>query len=710
MKFSYNWLKELAGFKESPQKLAEFLTLKAFEVESVAKKGGDWVLDIKLLPNRIADVSGHVGMAREIATLKNSRVTYHVSRLKEAPQKASDALRVKIENPDDCPRYTVRVMAGVKVGPAPKWMAERLETCGLQAINSIVDGANYVMLETGQPLHVFDYDRLQIRNPKSPPRAVPRDEIRNKSQKPKRKTIIVRRAHKGEKLLALDDKTYPLSPEIIVIADEKEPIAIAGIKGGKESGVSAKTNAIILESANFDPVRTHISSRLLNLKTDAAWRFERGLDPNETAAAIDRLAELIQQVAGGEILAGRVDEYPRPLRPSRILLRVDYANGLIGEKIPAAFYESSFTRLRWEWKKKTPREYVVMPPTERRDIQIEEDIIEEIVRLWGYGRIAARPPAVALNPVEVSEERQWEATVKDFLVAAGATEALVYSFLGTKLLAAFGDRPDGPLELENPTSPETQYLARHPAHQFLRITAENLRHRDRVTLFGIAKGFKPAKKPSPHEPVDERKLLVLTAAAKGADAETFYELKGVIEHLLEGLGIAEHWYDDALTAVEKKKARALHPYRVAKVMADGETLGVVAEVHPKVQERLKAKARLVLAELDFEKLWKAARSEAEFKPIGKYPAVVRDIAVIMPENAKADDVEGVIHNAGSKLLTDSDLFDYFQDEAMAEADQKSLAFHLIFQSPERTLTDGEVNRLYKKIASALKAQGWEIRE
>lgn len=721
MKFSYNWLKELAGFKESPRHLAEFLTLRAFEVESVAKKGKDWVLDVKLFPNRVADASGHAGMAREIATLKkpetrdpkpetNPKPKIQNPKLTETNRRASDLLKIKVENPYDCPRYTVRVMTGVKVGPSPKWMRERLETCGLQSINNIVDAANYMMLELGQPLHVFDYDELKNTKLKA--------QSPNKAQSPKPKTIIVRRSRKGERLLALDDKIYTLSPEVLVIADEVAPIAIAGIKGGGESGVAPKTKTIVLESANFDPVRTRIATKLLNLKTDASWRFERGMDPNQTVAAVDRLAALVQRVAGGEILAGRVDAYPKPLKPLKILLRLDYTSRLIGKAIPPAFIESGFKRLGWDFKKRG-RDYLIKPPTVRRDIRIEEDIIEEIACLWGYEKIQARAPAIAIAAKAPPEELQWENKIKDILMAAGFSEVLTYVFAGKKLLEVFGDSPQGLLELENPTSPETQYLSSHPAQQYLKIAADNLRHREAVGIFGIAKGFKPAAKPSAKMPAEERKHLVVVKAAKEAsrnsskntaEAEAFYAVKGTLDHLFEALGIAEHWYDDALTPAERKKTAALHPYRTAKVMVGDEFLGVVAELHPAVQQRLKSKARLVFAQIDFDKLWRHARAEAEFKPIGKYPAVIRDIAVVVPENTKADDVEGVIQNAGGKLLADSDLFDYFQDEAMAERGEKSLAFHLIFQSPARTLTDEEVNRLYRNITKALKEREWEVRE
>ena len=715
MKFSYNWLKELTGIRESPQKLAEFLALRAFEVESIQGKypkehSDDWALDIKIFSNRAADAAGHVGMAKEIATLKKLKVKSLKLKVNESTGKrASDFIRVVIEDPNDCLRYTARVMTGVKVGPSPKWLAERLETCGIQAINNLVDAANYVMLELGQPLHVFDYDKLK--NTKS------KAQIPNKAQSPRLRTIIVRRVERGERLLALDEKTYPLSPEVLVIADEREPIAIAGIKGGKDSGVSTKTKTIVLESANFDPARIRIGAKLLALKTDASYRFERGMDPNETLPAIDRLAQIIQKVAGGEVLAGRVDASPRPLKPVKILLRLDYANRLIGADIPGAFYALCFRRLGWGFRKRTSREYLVEPPTVRRDIRIEEDIIEEVVRLWGYERIPARPPAVPLAPTAPNEERWWEERIKNFLVGAGYTETYTYNFVDRELLEAFGDSSQNLLEITNPTNPDARYLAAHPAQQYLKSAADNLRHQDTAAIFGIAKGFKPAAKPSPKVPAKETKYLVMVKATKDAKgtkgkngAETFYAVKGALDQLFESLGIADYWYDDALTAQERRKAHALHPYRTAKVMAGNTFLGIIAELHPLVTERLKAKARLVFAEIVFEKLWKLARAEAEFRPIGKYPAIIRDIAVVVPENTKADQVEGIIQTADGKLLVDSDLFDYFQDETLARHGVKSLAFHLIFQSPERTLTDREVNRLVATIARALKERGWEIRE
>ncbi|MFY9462091.1 MAG: phenylalanine--tRNA ligase beta subunit-related protein, partial [Candidatus Sungiibacteriota bacterium] len=309
MKFSYNWLKELVRFKDTPQTLAEFLTLRAFEVESAVKIGGDWALDVKILPNRVADASGHIGLAREIASLKDAKLEVPYLKLIESKTKTiQGALTVKVDSSADCGRYVARMIKGVKAGKSPEWLKNRLGVCGIQSINNMVDAANFIMLETGQPLHVFDYEKLAG------------------------KKIIVRRAKKGERLEALDEKTYALTPEILVIADAKNPAAIAGIKGGKDSGVTSATKTVVLEAAYFNPARIRAGTKRLNLKTDASYRFEHGLDPNTAEIAIDRLASLITRLAGGEILAGRIDAYPEKekVMPKHLPLRTEFGNRLLG--------------------------------------------------------------------------------------------------------------------------------------------------------------------------------------------------------------------------------------------------------------------------------------------------------------------------------------------------------------------------------------------
>ncbi|RJQ36881.1 phenylalanine--tRNA ligase subunit beta [Candidatus Parcubacteria bacterium] len=692
MKFSYAWLKEFAKLKESPEALAEFLTLRAFEVETIAKTGKDWALDIKLLPNRAADASGHVGMAREIAALKNSKFAAPTTKITEAKEPAKNAVGVRIENKTDCPRYTARVMRGVKVGPSPAWLRERLETCGIQSISNVVDAANFVMLELGQPLHAFDAKKLNG-------------------------GITVRRAKQGEKLEALDDKTYALNPEILVIADDAGAIAIAGIKGGKASGVHQGTTDLVLESANFDPVRIRIASQRLNLKTDASWRFERGQDPNQTALAVDRLAALIQNIAGGDILTGRADQYPAPAKPKTILLRAAYLERLSGMVIPARFIANALGRIGCRIKKQSKDGWMIEAPTQRQDLAIEEDLIEEIVRLWGYDKIKAVAPRIPLAPSPLAEEeaesRQWRERVRDLFVAAGFTENYQYHFTGEKLLAAFGVSAERLLELENPASAEFTHLANHPAHRLVWHAAENLRHAERVALFAVTKGFERRDNPTPAKPADETSYLAAVIATKQdrtpRQEEAFLGLKGALDEVLERLGIADHWYDDALTVGERAAFPAMHPYRAAKIMAGEQAVGMFAELHPDVAERLKLKGRAAFAQIRLDALARAAEEEYSFTAPPKFPAVVRDLAVVVPSDVRADDVEEIIQAAGGKLLADTDLFDYFESDELAAEGKKSLAFHLVFQSPERTLTDAEVSKALAAISAVLTEKDWEMR-
>lgn len=701
MKFSYNWLKELVPLTESPKHLAEFLTMRAFEVESITpphkkRHGTDRALDIKILPNRVADASGHVGLAREIAALKGSSITNHASRITEnKKQKTADFLKVKIETPGDCLRYTSRVMTGVNVGPSPAWLRERLEVCGLQSINNVVDAANYVMLELGQPLHAFDWDKLNTR-------------------RQQRKTIVVRRAKKGERIETLDKKTYELTPGVLLITDGEHPLAIAGIKGGMSSGITESTRTIVLESANFDPARVRIASQLLRLKTDASYRFEHGMDPNETPRALDRLAGLIQDVAGGTIASGIVDVYPKKVIAQKILFSVSYANRLLGKELGLSFYQKAFVRIGCAVTSKNRDVLLVTPPTVRRDLAIPEDLIEEAGRILGYEHIPSQLPETATIPAGRNDERYWENRARDFAIGSGFTESMLYAFAGERELAQFFIDPATAPELENPLSPETKYLVPRVLIKYVSSAIENLRNFDAVKLFGMGKSFRKLPKGEKRgvNAVDEHKDLIFVLAAKGVAGEhEFYEMKGALDRMFETLGISDQWYDDALTSAEHSHAAKLfHPYRVTEIKIGDETIGMMGEIHPAVLDDLKSRGRVVAAEINFDRLWKHAQDEVEFRPISKYPAVVRDIAVVVPMNVKTGAVQNIIENTAGELLADTDLFDYFQDEEMQSADVKNLAFHLVFQSPDRTLTDAEIEKLVARVVSALETEGWEVRE
>ena len=687
MKFSYRWLKALYPKIPPPQKAAKLLTFHAFQVEGMEKVGTDTTLDLdqQVLGVRASDASGHLGIARELAVIRGGGLKTPPVRVKEDPKiLAQDLLRVRVET-EYVARYSARVLTNITVWPSPKWMQERLITCGIRPINIVVDTTNYIMLETGQPLHAFDYDRLGGAQ----------------------KEIIARQAKKGETLETLgdDSQSITLAATDIVIADPRGPIGLGGIKGGKGSEIRSGTKRIVIEAANFDPTTIRLTSQRLRLRTDASWRFEHGIAPEMTTYALDRAAELLAKHAHGRIAKGTIDVYPRkeprraiPFSPSR-------AASLMGTLVPEATAVSILKRLGCAVTKKTQGLYPVIPPSHRRDLAIEEDLIEEVARIWGLEKIPAVLPAIHGGVPKKSGRRVFEDALKDRLVGLGFTESHLSSFTGERTLSLFRIPPQALYHLENPTSPEMAMLVSHAVFQYIRSVAENLHHFDAVRIFGIGRNFTK----TPAGPA-ERRSIVIALAERGKDGrEEFYALKSVVDALLESFGIADHWYDDGPEALKRHSSWA-HPGRVAEVAVDDRMIGVIGELSAEFTLAVKSRGRIVLAEFDIENLLAEIESEQEFRPIGKYPSVVRDIAVVVPEDIRADDVESIIENTGGELLADSDLFDYFQDKAMTERGEKSLAFHLIFQSPDRTLTDAEVNRVFKKVADAIKAQNWEVRE
>ena len=723
MKFSYNWLKELVRFKESPEKLAEVLTLHAFEYETIEKVGSDWAIDIKIPANRMSDAAGHIGLAGEIAVIlgkhktqipnhkQNTRPTSPASELaggrakyKTQSTKTTSPIQIKISNLEICPRYTAQELTLKTIGPSPKWMREKLITCGFRPIDAVVDVTNYVMLEMGQPLHAFDAEKIKGRN------------------------MTVREAKKGEELTTLDGVKHKLPEGAIIIEDENRIIDLAGIMGGANSAVGPRSRRVLLQAAVFDPVRIYKTTRDLKFISAASKIYASGVDLNGTRAALERAIGLLQEIAGAEEDAPLIDIYPKKIAFRKIKFRPNYVDGLIGQPLGENFYKKTFTEFGFKVAKKGKDLWVEIP-TRRRDIELEEDLIEEAVRIFGYEKIKPKMPEIALAPPVRNDELWWEERVRDYLAGAGFTEHLPYEFIGDQELALFQLDPSEAIEVANPISSETKYLCPRILIKYVTSAAENARSFDTVKVSGIAKSFKKKD-----DGAEEHKDLVVVLSRKGASGEPragtprqnkfgtgqassvrgedeFYELKGILDQLFENLGISDYWYDDEIElGIRNKELGIFHPYRVAQINVGDERIGNVGEIHPVVSENIKSRARIVAAELDFEKLWKLARAEQEFLPIGKYPAIIRDIAVVVPANTKADDVQEIIENIGGKLLVDSDLFDYFQDEQMREAEGKSLAFHLIFQSPERTLKDEEVNVIVGKIIKALEEKEWKVRK
>ncbi len=675
MVFSYNWLQSF--FKEKllrPQELAEVLTMHSFEVGEVEKEKKDWLLDIDILPNRGPDCFSHLGIAREISAILNLKLQLEDSKLKGQKYKAKDFIELKVKSKKDCLRYTARVVTDVKVAPSPKWIRDRLKVLGLKPINNVVDIANYVMLETGQPLHAFDLDKIS-------------------GQK-----IIVRRAKKGEKIITLDNEKYKLNKDILVIADVKDSLAIAGIKGGKRAEINKKTKVIVLESANFNPILIRRSSKKIDLKTDASWRFEHGLDLNLTESGVNRAAYLISKIAGGKTCKGMVDFYPKKASIKKIKLDLDYVENLLGVKISVGRIKNILKRLGFKFLKSSTNQFMIEIPSFRLDVSIPEDLIEEIGRIYSYEKIRSVLPKTTLIPPERNLTVFWEDMTKNILKEAGFSEIYSYSFINKKTAEVFGYKNSQLIELGNPTSADYQYLRPSLIPNILKSFTKNQKFFDNIRIFELGKIFKNLK---------DREKRALVGLMTG---EVFYEAKGVIDLLLNKLGISDIWYDQYQPTPEESKLSIWNQKRCAEIKVGNEEVGFLGEISSKITEDLKLKSKVVVFDFDFEKLQGLVCEEQEFRPISSYPSAVRDIAVLVPRDVLVEEVLNRIEGAGGELIRDVDIFDIYEGEEMPEG-KKNLAFHIIYQAEDRTLTSREIDDIQEKIIKVLeKDPEWEVRK
>ncbi len=688
--------------------------MRAFEVEGVEVVGKDTVLDIKVLFNRAFDCLSHIGMAREIAAIADVKCNVSSVRHKENKKlKINDFLAVEVKDKKLCPRYSARVIVDIKVGESPKWMRDRLIVCGLRPINNVVDITNYVMLETGQPLHAFDFGKIEGANPKI--------EARNPKQPPNLKfqirKIIVRRAGKGEKIITFDGAEYELDENILIIADERGPLAIAGIKGGKAAEINSEIKTIILEAANFDSAATRKNSKALNLRTDASIRFENGLDINLTTRALDRAAELIQGIASGEVVSGVADSQSTRSKLALTTVAHSYIESLLGVSIKSGEVLNIFKRLLLPVKvvkKQKEIFYEAFIPNRRNDLVTSEDLIEEVGRSYGYEKIPAIMPTSVLIAAAKNEELINEDAAKNIMVGAGYSEVYNYSLISEndKDIFCF-ERLVGP---KYPLSHDQKYLRPTLVAGLVKNVGGNMRYFDEVKLFEIGKVFRLEGKK-----ILEKKMIsgVLSVKIKkeseGLFSEgksLFYEGKGVIDLLLEKMGVVDVWYDDATEASETPSGVAnktpnvsyFHPARGAQVKVGDKKLGWFGEISKTTLLKFGISEPVMAFELDFELLSELVEKEAAYKSPSKYPAIVRDLSVLVQPQTKIDHVLNIIENTGGVLIADTELFDIYEKE-----EQKGLAFRIIYQSNERTLTDEEVNNSQEKIIKAMEGKGWEVR-
>ena len=680
MKTTYHWLKEYCDFDWPPEELAHRLSMAGCLIEETEPIGDDVMLFADVTSNR-PDHLGTIGIARDICALAGRELKLPPVDFDTAPESVRDAAFVEVEAPDLCPRYTARLIRGCKIGTSPQWLRNRLEAVGLRPVNNVVDVTNYCLYECGQPMHAFDFARLQGGG------------------------VIVRRAREGEMLISIDETKCRLTPEMLVIADAKRPVAIAGVMGGLDTEISARTSDILLESAHFEKTNNRRTSRALQLMSDSSYRFERGVDPVQVEWASRRAARLIREIAGGTICKGVIDLWTEPYRPAKVTLRFARLNHLLGMPIPPDAAVDILNRLGFDTLSRDNRAVtVIVPPFRANDVYREIDLIEEIIRIYGYDRI---PETSTMTIVAggVSKSERVEQHVREILPGLGYHETMTNAFCtetAVKLVSPWTDREA--LTVQNTVRRDENRLRVSILPELLRVKRTNAAHGvSRAPLFEIGRVYLPRPprttgKPSRDDALPDEKA-VLSILSEG----NLLEAKGVLETLLRGLRIAgqPRFENGEMPFFEKTMA--------AKIILGNRLLGVIGSVAPNVAERYDLARPPCVAELDFDYLVEVAKLEVSYHRPPAYPASERDLAIVVDESVTWAGIEACIRNLDLPNLERLAFFDVFRGKQIPEG-KKSIAFSLTFRAPDRTLTREEVEESRSRAIKALEALGAQLRE
>ncbi|ERI05724.1 phenylalanine--tRNA ligase subunit beta [Atopobium sp. oral taxon 810] len=656
----------------------------------------DTVIDCEMTPNR-PDCLSMTGVAQETSAILDEDTHIELPRIAhEMEEQTSDLVDVQIDDPALCSRYTARVLRNVKIGPSPEWLARRVTAAGARPINNVVDVTNYVMFLTGQPLHAFDLNKLSERDGK--------------------RHIVVRAAATGEHLVTLDGQDRVLDSDMPLITDDgATPICLAGVMGGEDSEIDENTTDVLLESACFD--RGHISrtSRRLDLMSEASIRYERQVDAARCAEVSDIAAALFEQCCGAEVCSGIVDAYPVPavapvveLRPARVRL-------LCGAPVDDKFIVARLTRLGCKVDTSDPESFKVTTPTNRPDLTREVDLIEEVCRLWGEGDIEPTLPAARNHAGGLTVDQQRIRRIGATLRSCGLSETSTYCFAETDDLAKLGMSEEGrgiPVRIMNPLVADQAEMRRSIIPGLLRSVAYNLDHgTPNVHLYEIGRVFYGhPKKSSPDEPSMVAGVLCGRWNLDEWDTKyaqlDFFDAKGVIEQLTSALRLTKVRYKVA----EPEKYSWLQPGRAAEILAGGELLGWVGNVHPLALRRFGIDEPVVAFELSLAALLRLAKRELPYQDVPTLPGVAVDLALVVDESVTCEQVMQRLHSAGGKLLREVQLFDVYRDDARVGVGKKSMAFSLTYRADDHTLTSDEVEKAHNKLVTKVtKSTGGEVR-
>lgn len=646
----------------------------------------DEVIEIDLTPNR-ADCLSFIGIAREIAAIGETSITYPEIIQPESSGHIpdghiSDFTSVTIEAPDLCPRYSARLLVDIKVAPSSFWLQDRLISVGLKPINNIVDVTNFVMMETGQPLHTFDFDLLSENR------------------------IVVRTANKGETFTTLDQKNRQLSPDMLMICDGEKPIALAGVMGGLNSEIEKSTTRVLIESAWFNPGCIRKAVKKIGLGTDASHRFERGTDPNGTVRALNRAAQLMLATGGGKIIKGIIDEYPKPVEEKHISLSASNTNQILGTKLGQDDIKKHLQSI--EFKVETPDndKLKITIPSFRVDISRQEDLIEEVARLWGYNNIRTTFPMIPVKACHVPGRQEKRIGIKNLMTGFGFYETINYSFMHPLSCDSLRLGPDDPkrkmLAIWNPLKEDQAVMRTSLIPGLIRVVCHNISQQVKnLKIFEIGKVFFAEKKDKLPEEIEMMSGLWTGArfdtSWHGSEANCdFYDMKGVIEGFLQSLKIENLTF----TMMLSDACTYTRPGYTAEVYVDKQCIGIVGELHPQVLENFELNQTAFVFDLNLDSFIPFISDVKVAKPIPRFPSVARDITIIVEKGVEAQHLLKSVENMGEKLLEDIILFDVYEGSPIPDG-KKSISFRIVYRSPNETLEDEAVNIIHKSVTAGL---------
>lgn len=689
MRVPLEWLKQYTGeIEATTEEIATRLTMGGLEVEGIETSDLGPVLDVYITPNR-GDCLSMVGVARELAALYGLPLQIPAPPPSREGGPTAEQTSVTLLAPDLCPRYAARIVRGIQIGPSPEWMQKRLEAAGQRPINNVVDVTNYVMLELGQPLHAFDLDQLAEGR------------------------IVVRRASAEEKFTTLDGVERTLTDATLVIADGEKAVALAGVMGGQNSEVSESTVNILLESAHFHPLAVRRASKALGLRTEASYRFERVVDPDGVRRALDRACQLLQEMGQPAAVEGVIDAYPEPILPRTVTLRVARAIELLGMDLTSHICADSLRSLGFEVRTESQGATDILHvqvPTFRPDVTLEEDLVEEIGRIYGYENIPETLPAGTTTRGGDSPEGVFISRIKQVLVACGLQEIVSHSLTAPSFFDAPADAARQ-VAVRNTLSADIGGLRRSLLPTLLDVAQHNARHgQQHLALCEVGRVWQnePGDDgPTPVEYIAVAGLLAGPLTEPGWQKEAaplvadFPLTRGIVERLFAELGIK----DATFRAVQDRAEQLpqFHPGRTATIsLRGGHPDGIIGEVHPAVAAKFGLRERVYLFEIGLDALMQAANSTPGigFKPLARFPAVVRDLAPRLPEHVSYAAVASAVKTANVPLLEDFRLTDVFRGAPLPE-ETKSLTLSLTFRAADHTLSEAEVTEALQRIRAEL---------